>query len=73
MSNAKSTASRTHAAERLMLPEEVAEIYGVDPKTVTRWARAGRIRSTKTPGGQWRIYASEVEAHSDVRVGGEAR
>ncbi|MGW4426399.1 helix-turn-helix domain-containing protein [Streptosporangium sp. NPDC004631] len=56
-----------------MHPEEVARIYNVDPKTVTRWARAGRIRSTKTPGGQWRIYASEVEVCSDARADGEVR
>ncbi|MEU0516678.1 helix-turn-helix domain-containing protein [Streptosporangium sp. NPDC006007] len=43
-----------------MHPEEVAKIYRVDPKTVRRWARSGRIAATRTPGGQWRIYASAV-------------
>ncbi|MER7361983.1 helix-turn-helix domain-containing protein [Nonomuraea wenchangensis] len=48
--------------ERLMLPEEVAGIYHVDPSTVARWARKGRIAAIRTPGGQWRVYASDVEA-----------
>ncbi|MDF5759193.1 helix-turn-helix domain-containing protein [Spongiactinospora sp. TRM90649] len=51
------------SAERLLTPEEVGRIYKVEPVTVSRWARAGRIRSTKTPGGHWRVYASDVEAH----------
>ena len=29
--------------ERLLTPAEVAHIFGVDPKTVTRWAAAGLI------------------------------
>ena len=30
------------ANERLMTPGEVAAMFRVDPKTVTRWASAGR-------------------------------
>jgi len=32
-------------------PGEVAELFRVDPKTVTRWAAAGRIDSVRTLGG----------------------
>lgn len=45
-----------------MTPGEVAELFRVDPKTVTRWASAGRIRSIRTPGGHRRFLASEVAA-----------
>ena len=45
----------------LMLPGEVAALFRVDPKTVTRWAKAGRVRSTTTPGGYCRIYREDVE------------
>ncbi|MGI8868484.1 MAG: BldC family transcriptional regulator [Mycobacteriales bacterium] len=50
------------AQERLMTPGEVAALFRVDPKTVTRWAAAGRIRSIRTPGGHRRFLRSEVQA-----------
>jgi len=46
--------------EPLLTPGEVARIFRVDPKTVTRWAAAGRIKSICTPGGHRRFYRSEV-------------
>lgn len=46
----------------LMLPSEVAAKFRVDPKTVTRWAKAGRITSIRTLGGHRRFYADEVRA-----------
>jgi excisionase family DNA binding protein len=35
-------------------------MFRVDPKTVTRWASAGRIGSIRTPGGHRRFRESEV-------------
>lgn len=46
----------------LLTPAEVAEIFRVDPKTVTRWAAAGRLGSIKTLGGHRRFRTSVVEA-----------
>ena len=46
----------------LLTPGEVAAIFRVDPKTVTRWASAGRISSIRTPGGHRRFRTSEVRA-----------
>ncbi|WP_068924941.1 BldC family transcriptional regulator [Planobispora rosea] len=46
----------------LLTPGEVAHLFRVDTKTVTRWAKAGRISSIRTPGGQRRYYESEVHA-----------
>jgi excisionase family DNA binding protein len=46
--------------DRLLTPGEVALMFRVDPKTVTRWASAGRIGSIRTPGGHRRFRASEV-------------
>ena len=46
--------------ERLLTPGEVAEMFRVDPKTVTRWASAGRIGSIRTPGGHRRFRESEI-------------
>jgi excisionase family DNA binding protein len=48
--------------ERLLTPGEVASLFRVDPKTVTRWASAGRIASIRTPGGHRRFRESEVRA-----------
>ena len=48
--------------DRLLTPGEVAALFRVDPKTVTRWAAAGRIGSIRTPGGHRRFRESEVQA-----------
>jgi excisionase family DNA binding protein len=48
--------------DRLLTPGEVASLFRVDPKTVTRWASAGRINSIRTPGGHRRFRESEVRA-----------
>ena len=48
--------------ERLLTPGEVAQMFRVDPKTVTRWASAGRIGSIRTPGGHRRFRESEVQS-----------
>ena len=48
------------ADNRLLTPAEVAAMLRVDPKTVTRWARAGKLSSIRTPGGHRRYSESEV-------------
>ena len=48
--------------ERLLTPAEVAARFRVDPKTVTRWANAGKLTSIRTPGNQRRFRESEVLA-----------
>lgn len=44
----------------LLTPAEVAAILYVDPKTVTRWATAGKITAIRTPGGHRRYLRSEI-------------
>jgi len=48
--------------ERLLTPSEVANLFRVDPKTVTRWAKAGKLTSIRTLGGHRRYKESEVKA-----------
>lgn len=48
--------------DRLLTPSEVASMFRVNPKTVTRWAAAGRIGSIRTLGGHHRFRESEVRA-----------
>jgi excisionase family DNA binding protein len=46
--------------EVLLTPAEVASLFRVDPKTVTRWAKAGKLTSIRTLGGHRRYKESEV-------------
>ena len=48
--------------EVLLTPSEVAALFRVDPKTVTRWAKAGKLTSIRTLGGHRRYKESEVTA-----------
>jgi excisionase family DNA binding protein len=46
----------------LLTPGEVARLFRVDPKTVSRWARDGRIPSIRTPGGHRRFRTADIQA-----------
>ena len=46
----------------LMTPAEVAQAFGVDPKTVARWARSGKLSHVRTLGGHRRYLRSEITA-----------
>jgi excisionase family DNA binding protein len=46
--------------DRFLTPGEVANIFRVDPKTVSRWAKDGRLSSIRTPGGHNRFRESEI-------------
>ncbi len=46
--------------EPILTPGEVATMFGVSPKTVTRWARTGRLTWFKTLGGHRRFKEEEV-------------
>jgi excisionase family DNA binding protein len=45
---------------------DVAALFNVDPKTVTRWAAQGRLSYFRTLGGQRRYDAEEVNALLDA-------
>jgi excisionase family DNA binding protein len=47
--------------DALLTPAEVAALFRVDPKTVTRWAKAGKLSSIRTLGGHRRYRADEVK------------
>jgi len=48
--------------EKMLTPAQVAGIFSVDAKTVTRWAQAGKLTSIRTLGGHRRYMESEVRA-----------
>ncbi|MFY0409187.1 BldC family transcriptional regulator [Solicola sp. PLA-1-18] len=54
--------ARANDSERLLTPAEVAVLFRVDPKTVTRWAQAGKLSSIRTLGGHRRFRESEVKS-----------
>jgi excisionase family DNA binding protein len=68
-----SQSSRRESQDDLLTPSEVAAIFRVDPKTVTRWAAATppRIRSTRTPGGHRRFRRGEVDRLLAEEQGGQ--
>jgi excisionase family DNA binding protein len=48
-------------ADSLLTPAEVAALFRVNPKTVTRWARSGKITAIRTLGGHRRFRATEIQ------------
>ncbi|HVM18656.1 MAG TPA: BldC family transcriptional regulator [Egibacteraceae bacterium] len=52
----------TALSEELLTPSEVAKLFRVDPKTVTRWARSGKLSAVRTLGGHRRYRVSEISA-----------
>ena len=49
--------------DEVMTPAEVAELFRVDPKTITRWAKSGKFPDgtvVRTPGGFRRYYREKV-------------
>jgi excisionase family DNA binding protein len=62
MKGIQMTSYSTVQAEPLLTPAEVATLFRVDPKTVTRWAKAGKLTSIRTLGGHRRYRETEVRA-----------
>lgn len=56
-------AIESYEKEALLTPAEVAALFRVDPKTVTRWAKAGKLSAIRTLGGHRRYRESEVHMH----------
>jgi excisionase family DNA binding protein len=56
--------AHAHALENdeLLTPAQVASIFHVDPKTITRWARTGRLKSIRTLGGHRRYRRTDIQA-----------
>lgn len=46
--------------QALLTTTEVAGLFRVDPKTVTRWANSGKLTSLRTLGNHRRFLESEV-------------
>jgi excisionase family DNA binding protein len=53
------------AEQEFLTPAEVAVMFRVNPKTVTRWARSGKISAIRTLGGHRRFRAAEIRRFLD--------
>ena len=60
-SGRETTMVEQNPRDDLLTPAEVAALFRVNPKTVTRWARAGKITAIRTLGGHRRFRASEIK------------
>jgi excisionase family DNA binding protein len=56
----KATTSIISDEDALLTPSEVAGLFRVNAKTVTRWARDGKISAIRTLGGHRRFRESEI-------------
>jgi excisionase family DNA binding protein len=54
----------------LLTSAEVANLFGVDRRTVVLWAKRGRIPALRTPGGQHRFRAEEIRGLLEEHEGG---
>ncbi len=58
--------AQTHRdLEPLLTPGQVAALFRVTPKTITRWAEAGKLPVVRTLGGHRRFPAQGVQAVYD--------
>jgi excisionase family DNA binding protein len=57
-----SAGNRNTETDNLLTPAEVAQMFRVDPKTVTRWAQTGKLTTIRTLGGHRRYREPEVLA-----------
>lgn len=52
---------KVEITDPLLLPAEVGQLFGVNPKTVTRWVGKKKIGAIKTLGGHHRFHPMEVK------------
>lgn len=48
-------------AEFTLTATKAAEYLGCHPDTVKRWAKQGKVRSFKTPGGWYRFRPADLD------------
>jgi excisionase family DNA binding protein len=59
--------------DAFLTPGEVASMFSVTPKTVTRWAEGGKLPCVRTLGGHRRFPAGPVLALHDELLSARSR
>jgi excisionase family DNA binding protein len=54
--------------EQLLRPGQVAALFQVSRRTISDWARAGKLDAIITPGGHRRFRAKQVRALLESRM-----
>lgn len=59
--------------DKLLRPEDAAELLGVSRTAIYTWMKQGRIRAVKLPNGRYRIALSEIQrvvelANPDTKI-----
>jgi excisionase family DNA binding protein len=62
------TGSSEVPRERYLRASEAASILHVSPKTVSRWAREGKLGHVVTLGGHRRFYRVEIERLAEKAI-----
>ena len=62
----------TENHDELLTPGQVARLFGVNPKTITRWASLGKLTPIRTLGGHRRYRQSEVRELLEPHENGTA-
>ncbi len=52
----------THAEAQVLRLSEAAALLSVHPDTLRRWADAGQVPCTRTPGGERRFLRTDIDA-----------
>jgi excisionase family DNA binding protein len=60
-SNGETARRRSEEQEELLTSAEMAALFGVDRRTVVLWTKRGRLPALRTPGGQHRFRADEID------------
>lgn len=55
----------TPERDALLTPAEVADLFQVAVRTVSRWVHEGKLTAMRTPGGKLRFSRAVVQAHLD--------
>jgi excisionase family DNA binding protein len=58
-----------YPGEKFLRTSDVAKMLHVSPKTVSRWAKEGRLPHLSTLGGHRRFPATEIERLMDELAG----
>lgn len=46
--------------KEILTLKDLMEFFRISDPTARRWAKEGRVKGFKTPGGEWRFYIKDI-------------